>query len=318
MRDDDVLRVHAGLHAEAAADVADEDVDLLLLDVRQRPGETGGDCRRHLVADPHREAPARRIERRDRAARLHGDRRDPLVHQVELDSNGRARERGFGLLHAAVPHLGGDVIGRVGGERRCVGRGRGGNVGDGGQLLVVDNDAVDRIARGLARFGDHRYDRLADEAHHLVGERAARRHGRATVGTAEVGRRRHRLDGGGRELGAGVDGENARHGASGVGVDRDDARVRMRRTLEGDDRLARLGDVVDEAAAPGEERGVLDAMDGTAAAEAGRRVVERSACAAHPSDAHIALSRSAVQMRGSRCSVASSKARETSNGMQCS
>ena len=91
-----------------------------------------------------------------------------------------------------------------------------------------------------------------------------------------------------------------------VGVDSDDARVRVRRALEGDDRLAGLGDVVDEAAAAGEERGVLDAMDRAAAAEARGRVVAVGACAAHPSDAHIALSRSAVQMRGSRCSVASS------------
>ena len=37
--DDDVFRVDAGLHAEAAADVADEDVDLLLREARQRAGE---------------------------------------------------------------------------------------------------------------------------------------------------------------------------------------------------------------------------------------------------------------------------------------
>ena len=36
------------------------------------------------------------------------------------------------------------------------------------------------------------------------------------------------------------------------------------------------------------------------------------------SDSHIALSRSAVQMRGSGCWVASSSARVTSNGMQWS
>ena len=128
---------------------------------------------------------------------------------------------------------------------------------------------------GLARFGDHRDDRLADEARHLVGERAARRRdGRAAVGAPEVGRRRHRLDAGGGQLGAGVDGEDARHRARRLGVDRDDARVRMRRALEGDDRLAGLGDVVDEAAAAGEQRRVLDAMDGAAAAEARGGVVD--------------------------------------------
>ena len=126
------------------------------------------------------------------------------------------------------------------------------------------------------------------------------------VGAPEVRRRRHRLDPGGGQLGAGVDRENARHGARRLGVDGDDARVRVRRALEGDDRLAGLGDVVDEAAAAGEERAVLDAMDRAAAAEARGRVVDVGVGAAHPSDAHIAWSRSAVQMRGSRCSVASS------------
>ena len=180
------------------------------------------------------------------------------------------------------------------------------DVDDRRQLLVLDDDAVDRVARRFARFGDDGDDRLADVARELVRERAARRaHRRAAIGAPEIRRRRHRLDAGRGQLGAGVDGEHARHRPRRVGVDGDDARVRVRRALEGDDRLAGLGDVVDEAAAAGEQRAVLDAMDRAAAAEARGRVVG-GACFAHPSDAHIALSRSAVQMRGSRCSVASS------------
>ena len=137
-----------------------------------------------------------------------------------------------------------------------------------------------------------------------------------------------------RELGAGVDGEHAGHRTRRVGIDRDDARVRVRRALEGEDRLALLGRVVDEAAAADQERPVLDARDRAAAAEARRGVgdcahVETfvlrtadirlgSGSAAHAIAAHMSLSRSAVQMRGSAWPVASSYARETSNGMQCS
>ena len=188
MGDDDVFRVHAGLHAEAAADVADEDVNLLLLDVRQCAGETCRDRGRHLVADSNRQPPRCRVERGDGAARLHRHRRNALVDEVELDADGGARERGRRLLGIAVAHLGGDVVGSVGRERGRAGRGRGGDVGDGGQLLVLDDHAVDRIARGLARFGDDGDDRLADVARHFVSERAARRR-HASCGRRHAGSR---------------------------------------------------------------------------------------------------------------------------------
>ena len=54
-------------------------------------------------------------------------------------------------------------------------RGRGDEVDDRRQLLVVDHDRLGRVARLLARLGDHRGHRLADEAHDLVRQRAARR-----------------------------------------------------------------------------------------------------------------------------------------------
>ena len=53
--------------------------------------------------------------------------------------------------------------------------------------------------------------------------------------------------------------EHAGHRPRRVGVDRDDARMRIRRAQEGDRRRAGAGDVVGEAAAAGEQRVVLDA-----------------------------------------------------------
>ncbi len=47
-----------------------------------------------------------------------------------------------------------------------------------GQRLVLDDDAVERILRLVAGLGDDGGDRLADEAHGLVRQRAARRRGR--------------------------------------------------------------------------------------------------------------------------------------------
>jgi hypothetical protein len=193
--------------------------------------------------------------------------------------------------------------GRLGGERGRSRRGRGDDVAHRRQLLVFDDHAVDRVVRRRARLGDDRDDRLADVARAFVRERAARRRdGLLAVGAAEVGRGRHRLDAGGGEFGAGEDREHARHRPRRAGIDRDDPRVRVRRALEGDDRLARLGRVVDKAAAAGEERGILEAMNRAPAAEARRSVLD----SAHASAAHICWSRSAVQMRGSRWPVASS------------
>ena len=150
-------------------------------------------------------------------------------------------------------------------------RGRGDDVGDCRQRLVLDDHAVDRVARRLARSRRRpRPPARRRSARPRAPARGAAADGRAAVGAAEVGRGRHRLQAGGDQLGAGVDGEHARHRARRLGIDGDDARVRVRRALEGDDRLPRLGQVVDEAAAPGEQLAVLDAVDGAAAAEARR------------------------------------------------
>ena len=54
---------------------------------------------------------------------------------------------------------------------------------------------------------------------------------------------------------------DARHGARGLGVDRDERRVRRWRPDDAHPQLARAVDVVDEAPGAREEPGVLDAAD---------------------------------------------------------
>jgi len=53
-----------------------------------------------------------------------------------------------------MAHLGGDIVGSLGRDRGCAGTGRGDHVGNGRQLLVLDDDAVDGVARRFARFRD--------------------------------------------------------------------------------------------------------------------------------------------------------------------
>ena len=168
-----------------------------------------------------------------------------------------------------MPHLGGDVVGRLGGDdgaRPPVVAARA-SVTDGSSSRSRTIASIASRA-WLARLGDHRGDRLADVARELVRQGAAQRgDGAASVGAPEVRGRRHALDAGGRQLGAGEDAEHPRHGARGGHVDADDARMRVRRAQEGDHRLAGHGDVVGEPAAALEQGAVLDSRHGAAAAE---------------------------------------------------
>ena len=63
-------------------------------------------------------------------------------------------------------------------------------------------------------------------------------------------------------------GDDARHRGRGLGVDAEDARVRMRRAQEQDVRLPCDVVIVDELSRAREEALVLDAANGLSAAEA--------------------------------------------------
>ena len=180
-----------------------------------------------------------------------------------------AREGGVGGGGVAVPGLGHPVVaGRVPDPRRAVGE-RIGDRHDRGQVLVVDDDRIAGVARGVARLGDDGDDRLAGEAHGVGGERLQRCHRRRlAVGARERAGRGHRLHAGGDEVGAGVDGDDARHRDGGAGVDRADAGVRVRRAQHHEVQVAGERHVVDVPAGAGDERGVLDAAHRVAAAVA--------------------------------------------------
>ena len=105
------------------------------------------------------------------------ERDHALVDDVERDhvaGLGEGRGRGLGV---AVAHLGGDVAGGLVADQRRAFGDRAVEVDHHRQLFVVDHHGFGRVARLLQRLGDHERHRLADEAHALVRQHAARRRG---------------------------------------------------------------------------------------------------------------------------------------------
>ncbi len=265
-----VLGVERGLHAEAAADVADQDADLLGRDAQDILGELVAQARRRLATDPQRDASGRRVETRQRGARLDRTGRQALVDEFEFDHVRRLRKGGVALHGIAVARLAGEVAGRGRPDQRSpVGK----RIGDGrdrGQRGVADVDRLGGVARLLAGFGHHRSHGLADVAHDVDRQCMLRRRlGPAAAGALEVPRLRQRLDPGGHQFRAGDDGQHAGQRARRGCVERLDARVRMRRAQENQVRLSGQREVLGELAAAGQQAVVFDAADGLAAAEAG-------------------------------------------------
>ncbi len=268
--DDAVLGVEARLHAEAAADVVDQDVDPPAVDPEHVLGQGVAHAGGHLAADAHRQPLRTGVVAGGDAARLDRRRRQALVGEREARAVGGATEGLVGGLRIAMAHLRGHVVGRLVAQGgRAGGRGRG-LVDDGGQVLVVDEDRLASVERDAAIVRHDRRDRFADIAYPFHGERMARRAGGGrTVGPLEVGRHRRQGPDARREQRfARQDGMDPGDGLRLGDVDREDPGMRMRRAQEAQDLVSLVGDIVRVAAAPGEQRVVLDTAYRVAAAEA--------------------------------------------------
>ena len=105
-------------------------------------------------------------------------------------------------------------------------------------------------AAARARLGDDDRDRVADESHLRLGERRA---DAARVHLHQPFVRRQ------PEVGGGEDRDDAGHGARVVGVDRDQAGVRVRGAHEVEVEHAVDREIVDELGAAEQKIGVFDA-----------------------------------------------------------
>jgi len=144
------------------------------------------------------------------------------------------------------------------------------------QDRVVDGDQLGRVLRLVRRLGDDHRDGIADVAH-AIG-REARPAGVGVVGAVPVLDRRHahrKAELGGGDIGAGIDGENARRLARRGGVDPLDRGMGVRRAQEGGVDLARAGEVIDVMAGTGDEPDILLAADRLADSELSHSQVSR-------------------------------------------
>ena len=173
-----------------------------------------------------------------------------------------AGEGRFHLGRVAIAHHRDDIVRRIGPYRGRTGLDRGDGIDHRGQHLVIDRDRLGRILRRQPRGRDHGCDRLTGETHDLMGQQPARRHRhRRAVGTLENRQRRQGADIVGDQVGAGVNGFDVRHPGRGLGVDRYDPGMGMRRTQHMQPQRAIFGLVVDELPLPGEQPLIFETLD---------------------------------------------------------
>ena len=161
----------------------------------------------------------------------------------------RAGEGGLGIA-ITEPPFAREVAAQAGMQHRRLRRQRGQRIDHRRHDLVTNLDQVERVFGDVTIGGHDERDRLAHIAHAVGGDRPAVDR-RLHADDEAAGQRLHLVPGEhGRDTGQ-------RRGAR--GVDRGDAGMGVRRAQDrGMQRAWRHGRVVEETAASGEQRGVLD------------------------------------------------------------
>ena len=270
--DERILGRKAGLHAEAAADVADDDPELIRLRAEHGTQQFARAGRR-LVLRVERGATV--LDHGDARARLerHGDH--PLVVELDLGDVRGAPHRGLHGRAIAVLGLGRDVARRVRPDERRTGRNRALRVHHARQVVVFHGGKFRGILCLRARLCDDGDDRLADVVHLALGKRRPRRrrHRRA-VGALEKRRERDMPHAVGAQLCHGPGGYHPRCFLYFRKVNGADARMRMRRAHQHQPALVRQLQVVAVATLAGEEALILQPLLRARGAEACRRRIE--------------------------------------------
>ena len=283
--DDAVFRIEAGLLAKAAADIADQHAHAFLRPLQNGFREQVAGRARRLRLHMQDQPPGLLLDLGDGRARLHRRGHQPLADQIERDCVRGARKGFFDLGGVAIAHGGHDVVGRLGPHHRRAGFDRLDGIDHRGQHLVVDRDRLGRGLRQHPRCRDHGRHRLAGIAHDFMGQQPPRRHRhRLAVRPLEDRERREGADIVLDQIGAGIDRLDAGHFGRGLGVDRHDFGVGMRRAQHIEPQRALLRLVVDELPLPGEQSLVFQTLDRLARTEthiAGKNVhqfVLRASC----------------------------------------
>ena len=260
--EDRLFGVEELLDAEAAADIRRHDPELVLRDVEDEVAHQQLDDVWELARRPEREVLAGRVIFGDRGAGLHRVADQAVVDEADAGDMRRPGEcRRCRLGVAALP-IEARVVWNLVEDRRGARPDRVEHADDCRQRLVLHLDRFDRLAGLLEAIGDHKGDRVADAAHLADRERGVGRllH-RRTVDVGDPPAARDAVDIVGGEVGAGEDGDDARHRGSRRGIDRLEVGMGVMRAqehAEGHVPELHVGDVV---ALAGEEALVFLAED---------------------------------------------------------
>ena len=266
--DDAVFRIEAGLLAKAAADIADQHAHAFLRPLQDGLGQQVAGRARRLRLRMQDQPAGFLVDLGDGRARLHRGGHQPLADEIERDHVRGAGEGRFDLGGIAIAHRRHDIVGCFGPHRRRAGLGRLDRIDHRRQHLIFDRDRLGRALRRDPRGRHDGGDRLAGKAHDLMGQQPARRHRhRRAVGAREHQQRRQRADVVGDQIGAGVDRLDTRHRRRGLGVDRYDPGMGMRRAQHMQPQRAVFRPVVDELSLPGQQPLVFEPLDGLARTE---------------------------------------------------
>ncbi len=251
-----LLRIEDRLRPKTAADVRRDHADRFDIAVEQIGEHAAAEMRR-LRAGPYREQVRNRIVARQHGAGLDRHAAAAMLPEHLLED---VRGAGEGGLDVAISEreAGNDVAGEIAVRARRIVLDGGAAVGGGGEHVVIDDDRRGGILGKIPRVGDYHGDRLAD----ITGFVARQRRLRARRGDGGI-RREHRDRHPAHRLGQIVGGEHrmdARHRHGGADVDAADHCMSMRRAHEAGMQQAGQFQIVDEAAAAGEQRRVLQPL----------------------------------------------------------
>ena len=241
-RDQHVFGIQLAADAEAPAHVHLRQAQGADGDAEDRGEDGAVDVDALGGADQVQLAPARVGGNGDEAARLERRRRLARIGEALADDHGGRVERPVDVADAHRDHR--DVVGLgAGKEPRRAGGERIGHRGAGGEGIVDDVDALERVLGHVAIVGHDQRDGLAHVADHAAGDGGlqvplgSRRGAHAVRDHCGLG-----------HVGGGEDEPHTRQVEGPLGVDRDQPRVRMGRAQHGGVQHALHADVGHEAA----------------------------------------------------------------------
>ena len=260
-----LLGIESRLHAETAADIGGDDAHLLRWHVEDAR-DIGAQTSRALIARIERVVILRRVVVTYGIARFHRIHDDAVLNHVEADDVRGTCERGVGFLFLAVAivetEIARDLIPYLRTFRRAF------QIRNSIERFVIDHHEFGGIARFCQRLGNHENDRLADEGH-LIFREEVLRHAlhRRTVAAFHRCVRGHRFGASSFKIGLRQNGEDTGRLFCGARINRENSRVRMRRTQENALCFARQAQIIRILTVTCDKANVLRPPDGLAGAE---------------------------------------------------